>query len=145
MNLIYRLIKYLINQLLLNQEDRVEILLDFFPQANGNDWDLFIAGQRVQIIKQTQKGGILKLGTEVVAAKDGSLAALLGASPGASTAVTIMLKVLQVCSAVQSKKPLFRDRLRSLLPSLGTNVIDDVDSLNKKRARDNDLLGFNMD
>ena len=85
------LIKYLLSQLQLDHFDRINALKEFFPQANSDDWTLSIAGQRVQMVKMTKDGGKLKLGTEVVTSSDGSLAALLGASPGASTAVTIML------------------------------------------------------
>ena len=88
------LVSYLISQLSLSFEDRLEALKEFLPNAQGKDWSLSVAGQRVQIIKRTSSGGILQMGTEVVSASDGSLAALLGASPGASTAVTIMMEVL---------------------------------------------------
>ena len=86
-----------INQLRQSQEQRFDALRDFLPTARQDDWSLSVAGQRVQIIKRSKQGGRLQLGTEVVASGDGSLAALLGASPGASTAVTIMLEVLQRC------------------------------------------------
>jgi malate dehydrogenase (quinone) len=70
----------------------------FYPLAKAEDWRLEVAGQRVQIIKKDpKKGGVLQFGTELVAAKDGSLAALLGASPGASVTVSIMLELIEKC------------------------------------------------
>src|SRR5690606_16973439 len=94
-----KLTKYLIEQLMLNQEQRIEELREFIPNAKSEDWDVVIAGQRVQVIKDTEHGGkgTLQFGTEVVTAQDGSVAALLGASPGASTAVHVMLEILERC------------------------------------------------
>ncbi|MBE7197563.1 MAG: malate dehydrogenase (quinone), partial [Parafilimonas terrae] len=87
----FPLVEYLAGQLMLSDDDRIAALRDYFPKAKKEDWRLWQAGQRVQIIKRDpQKGGVLKLGTEIVNAKDGSIAALLGASPGASTAAPIM-------------------------------------------------------
>lgn len=92
------LTKYLIEQVLLSKEKRMEELREFIPNAKIEDWDLVVAGQRVQVIKDTEDGkGILQFGTEVISAADGSIAALLGASPGASTAVHVMLEVLNKC------------------------------------------------
>ncbi|MCY9026182.1 malate dehydrogenase (quinone), partial [Priestia megaterium] len=93
------LTKYLIQQVLLSNEKRVEELREFIPNAKSEDWDIVVAGQRVQVIKDTEAGGkgTLQFGTEVVSAADGSVAALLGASPGASTAVHVMLEVLEKC------------------------------------------------
>src|SRR5699024_11463685 len=89
---------YLISQLTLSNEERMEDLRQFVPNAKSENWEMVVAGQRVQVIKDTDKGkGTLQLGTEVITSEDGSLAALLGASQGASTAVDIMLDVLQRC------------------------------------------------
>lgn len=78
---------------------RMEELREFIPNAKSEDWDIVVAGQRVQVIKDTDAGGkgTLQFGTEVVSAAGGSIAALLGASPGASTAVHVMLEVLEKC------------------------------------------------
>lgn len=91
------LTKYLIQQVMLSHEKRMEELREFIPNAKSEDWDIVVAGQRVQVIKDTDAGGkgTLQFGTEVVSAADGSIAALLGASPGASTAVHVMLEVLE--------------------------------------------------
>jgi malate dehydrogenase (quinone) len=92
------LIKYLIDQVLQSSRHRFTTLQEFYPRANPVDWRLEVAGQRVQIIKPgPHRGGTLEFGTELVTAADGSLVALLGASPGASTAVAIMLQVIERC------------------------------------------------
>jgi len=94
----FDLTKYLIEQVTQSPEERFDMLKVYYPKASFDDWELLIAGQRVQIIKKDKnKGGVLKFGTELVVAPDRSLAALLGASPGASTAVSIMLEVVQSC------------------------------------------------
>src|SRR6185295_1021745 len=92
------LTKYLIKQARQSPEDRLNALREYFPQAHQEDWELVIAGQRVQVIKKDEEeGGILEFGTEVITAEDGSIAALLGASPGASTAVSIMVSLIKRC------------------------------------------------
>src|SRR5215212_93643 len=94
--------KYLIGQVLDSFEDQFDVLREYFPTAKQDDWRLEPAGQRVQIIKKhPTHGGILQFGTEVVSAADGSIAALLGASPGASTSVAIMLDLLKRCFGQQ--------------------------------------------
>lgn len=92
------LTRYLVGQAMLSEEAREALLRRYYPAANGDDWEVQVAGLRVQIIKSDGKGGgELKFGTEVVTSADGSIAALLGASPGASTAVSIMLELLSRC------------------------------------------------
>ncbi len=96
------LTRYLVGQALLSTEERVELLRRYCPSARDEDWEVQIAGLRVQIIKSDgHGGGELKFGTEVVTSADGSIAALLGASPGASTAVSIMLGLIERCFPVQ--------------------------------------------
>ncbi len=91
----FDLVKYLVDQVLQSDDDRMEALRTYVPQAKQEDWKLVTAGQRVQIIKNDEKeGGVLRLGTEVVTSADGSISALLGASPGASTAAPIMLELM---------------------------------------------------
>tara|TARA_Y100001968_G_scaffold42730_5_gene32817 strand:+ start:629 stop:2122 length:1494 start_codon:yes stop_codon:yes gene_type:complete len=136
------LVNYLLRQVRLDHYDRIEELKNFVPTAKGMEWKLSQAGQRVQIIKNTQKGGMLKMGTEVVSSKDGSLAALLGASPGASTAVTTMLKVLFSCWSEKMETEVWKERLVKLLPSFGKKINDDFSLLKKVRERNNDILGF---
>ena len=134
------LVKYLFNQIRLNEYDRLDSLQRFFPEASINDWDLSIAGQRVQIIKKTPKGGTLQMGTEVVCSSDGSLAALLGASPGASTAVSIMLEILNRCFTENMESVDWKNRLNLILPSClaGTDFL----SLKKTRERNDSLLNL---
>jgi malate dehydrogenase (quinone) len=92
------LTKYLVSEVMQSMEQRLDSLRRFYPEAKAEDWRLEVAGQRVQIIKKDpKKGGVLQFGTELVAAKDGSLAALLGASPGASVTVSIMLELIEKC------------------------------------------------
>lgn len=115
----FSLTKYLIQQVLLTKEKRMEELREFIPEARSEDWDMVVAGQRVQVIKETESGGkgTLQFGTEVVSAADGSIAALLGASPGASTAVHVMLEVLSKCfpDQMQSWEP----KIKEMIPSYG--------------------------
>lgn len=134
------LVRYLINQLRQSDSDRIEALKAFLPAARDQDWTLSVAGQRVQIIKRTSKGGRLQLGTEVVAAADGSLAALLGASPGASTSVTIMLEVLQRCFSARLATEAWQQRLQALLPSYGQDLSLDAELLHRSRERSDALL-----
>nr|WP_238309491.1 malate dehydrogenase (quinone) [Methylobacterium organophilum] len=122
----YPLVEYLAGQLMLSDEDRYQALREYFPNAKKDDWRLVQAGQRVQIIKRDpEKGGVLKLGTEVVSAKDGSIAALLGASPGASTAAPIMLNVLEKVFAQKVASPEWQAKIRQIVPSYGTKLNDD--------------------
>ncbi len=122
----YPLVEYLAGQLMLSDDDRLAALREYFPKARKEEWRLWQAGQRVQIIKRDKdKGGVLKLGTEIVSAKDGSIAALLGASPGASTAAPIMLKVLEKVFASKVSSPEWQAKLRQIVPSYGVKLNDD--------------------
>lgn len=114
------LLKYLIGQLMLTEADRVDALRDFAPSAKNSDWELDIAGQRVQVIRKKGKGGVLEFGTTVLAAQDGSMAGLLGASPGASTAVPAMLDVMQRCFG--DRYQAWLPKLTEIVPSLGTKL-----------------------
>ncbi len=113
---------YLIQQVMLSKEKRMEALRDFIPNAKSEDWDLLVAGQRVQIIKDTAAGkGRLQFGTEVISAADGSIAALLGASPGASTAVSVMLEVINKCFPEHVKA--WEPKLKEMIPSYGESLL----------------------
>jgi len=117
------LTRYLIQQVAQSPEDRFEALQAYFPEARIEDWHLAIAGQRVQVIKKDdEQVGILEFGTELVCAADGSLAALLGASPGASTAVTAMIDVLKKCFPNEMKSPEWKSVLKQMVPSHGTPI-----------------------
>ena len=122
----YPLVEYLAGQLMLSDEDRMNALKEYFPNAKAEDWRLWQAGQRVQIIKRDEAaGGVLKLGTEIVAAQDGSIAGLLGASPGASTAAPIMLSVLQKVFKDKVATPEWQAKLHQIVPSYGTQLNSD--------------------
>ena len=117
----YPLVEYLAGQLMLSDEDRLNALKEYFPNAKAEDWRLWQAGQRVQIIKRDEAaGGVLKLGTEIVASQDGTIAGLLGASPGASTAAPIMLSVLQKVFKDKVATPAWQEKLHQIVPSYGT-------------------------
>src|SRR5690606_18200974 len=112
------LTKYLIKEVMQKPVDRLASLREYFPNAKEEDWKLEIAGQRVQVIKKDeQKGGILQFGTEVITAADGSIAALLGASPGASTAVPIMIKLIERCFSGKLSASGWEARMREMIPS----------------------------
>jgi malate dehydrogenase (quinone) len=133
------LTRYLIEQVLQSPKDRLDALQEFFPAAELSDWRLLTAGQRVQIIKQDpSKGGVLQFGTEVVAAEDGSIAALLGASPGASTAVDVMLNILEKCFA--DRLPGWRKRLEEMVPSYGKKLADDPELYRTIRRKADETL-----
>jgi len=130
------LTRYLIGEVFQSHKDRVEALKNFFPDAREDDWTLQNAGQRVQIIKQLPDGsGKLEFGTEIVAAKDGTLAALLGASPGASTAANAMLNVLERCFAEKMEKGDWRERMKEMVPSYGQSLVNDEALLTRVRER----------
>lgn len=121
------LTKYLIEQIRQSPEDRLVALQEFIPGAQLEDWELEIAGQRVQVIKNDPvEGGILEFGTEIVTSADGSIAALLGASPGASTAVSIMLNLLQQCFPDKITSQVWVDKLKTMIPSYGQLLSDDA-------------------
>ncbi|MFJ6652778.1 malate:quinone oxidoreductase [Microbacterium sp. NPDC091313] len=115
------LIKYLVGELLKNHAQKVESLRQFMPTAKAKDWELLDAGQRAQVMKKDPKKiGVLQFGTEVVSAADGSIAGLLGASPGASTAVSIMLGLIKNCFPDRMAE--WEPRLRELIPSYGETL-----------------------
>lgn len=112
------LVGYLIGQLLASRSAKFAALQEFFPKADPDDWYKIVAGQRVQVIKKdARKGGVLQFGTEVVASGDGTIAGLLGASPGASTAVPIMLGLIEQC--FPHKLGEWNPRIRKMVPSFG--------------------------
>ena len=139
-----RLVGYLLQQLRQGPKERLASLRRFFPQVRPEDWRLAVAGQRVQIIKQEPgRGAQLKLGTELVATADGSLAALLGASPGASTAVTIMVDLLRRCFPQRFQGSNWSQRLAQLLPYDPVMASGDcADALNLCRQRCDSILGL---
>jgi malate dehydrogenase (quinone) len=115
------LIKYLVGELTKSKSAQFAALKDFYPNADPKDWKLIVAGQRAQVIKRLPDGsGTLQFGTEVVSSADGSIAGLLGASPGASTSVHIMLEVMSKSFAMQY--PSWEKKLKKIIPSLGIQL-----------------------
>jgi malate dehydrogenase (quinone) len=115
------LIKYLIGQVMLSDSDRLTALRQYVPDAKAEDWRLAIAGQRVQIIENTANGGgTLRLGTEIVTSEDGSISALLGASPGASTAAQAMIDLLAKVFPARMQTDSWQQKIKALIPSWGT-------------------------
>jgi malate dehydrogenase (quinone) len=136
------LTKYLISEVMQSHEDRMNSLREYFPQAISEKWTLADAGQRVQIIKKDgSNGGKLEFGTELVAAKDGSLAALLGASPGASVAVQAMIEVIERCMSDRLNAD-WKTQLKQWIPSYGESLIDNGELLKRTRKNTLSVLGL---
>jgi malate dehydrogenase (quinone) len=136
--------KYLLGQLLESSPDRLASLREFFPNAKQEDWRVEVAGQRVQIIKKDPAhGGVLEFGTELVSSADRSIVAMLGASPGASTAVWIMVHVLQLCFAEQLKAAGWAARLKEMIPSYGQSLIENPALCRQVRADTAAILRIN--
>ncbi|GGA34055.1 putative malate:quinone oxidoreductase [Paenibacillus physcomitrellae] len=137
----FQLTKYLVQQLMLSKEQRLEALREFVPNANGEDWELVVAGQRVQIIKDTEAGkGTLQFGTEVISAADGSIAALLGASPGASTAVSVMLEVIRRCFPQHLKE--WEPKIKEMIPSYGLSLSQHPELIQEIHTSTGEALGL---
>ncbi|XOK61156.1 malate:quinone oxidoreductase [Paenibacillus elgii] len=135
------LTKYLIQQVMLSKEQRMEELREFIPNAKSEDWDIVVAGQRVQVIKDTAAGkGTLQFGTEVISAADGSIAALLGASPGASTAVSVMLELVKRCFPQQLKA--WEPKIKEMIPSYGVSLLKNPELIEEIHTSTGRTLGL---
>ena len=135
------LTKYLFGELRKTKEERLASLLEYYPQADPDDWELITAGQRVQVIKKdSEKGGVLQFGTELVTHADGSLAALLGASPGASTAVPLMIRLLHECFPKRAAS--WQSRLKDLVPGYGVKLNDNPDLAEEILSHTAKVLGI---
>lgn len=135
------LTKYLIDQVRLTPDARLDALKAYYPAAKKEDWELAVAGYRVQVIKKDEEeGGVLEFGTEVVSAADGSIAALLGASPGASTAVSIMLGLMKRCFPQQATSSAWQQKLKQMIPSYGESLATDADLLRQVREHSSRVL-----
>jgi malate dehydrogenase (quinone) len=138
------LTKYLIEQLRLSPEDRLASLQEYVPLSKLGDWELKEAGQRVQVIKKDKdEGGVLEFGTEVVVSEDGTVAALLGASPGASTAAAIMMGMLSRCFKKESQSEAWQSKLKEMAPSFGMSLSKDENQLEMTRRRTALILELN--
>ncbi len=135
------LTKYLVTQVSMSFEDRMDSLRKFMKDAKDEDWEIKLAGQRVQIIKKDEyEGGKLRFGTEVVSSKDGSITCLLGASPGASTATAIILKVIQKAFPEIIETPEGLEKLKAIVPTWNTDVTEVLFKASLGKA--NEALGL---
>ncbi len=138
------LTKYLIEQVRQSPKDRMNALREYLPNAKSKDWKLERAGQRVQVIKKDEKeGGILEFGTEVINTEDGTLAVLLGASPGASTAVSIMVGLINKCFKDKVKTPEWNEKFKAMIPSYGQTLNDKPELLAEIRKNTAATLKLN--
>lgn len=137
------LTKYLIEQVLMSFEDKIEVLREFVINVNKKDWELVTAGQRVQVIKKNEEGGgTLEFGTEVIASADGTLAALLGASPGASTSVSIMLELMHKCFEDKMQSAAWLSKLEEMIPSYGQHLANNASLTHEIRKQTHTLLAL---
>ncbi|WP_039058729.1 malate dehydrogenase (quinone) [Enterobacter sp. Bisph1] len=142
----FSLVKYLVNQVLQNEDDRFDALREYYPLAQKEDWRLWQAGQRVQIIKrEAGKGGVLRLGTEVVSDKEGTIAALLGASPGASTAAPIMLELMEKVFPERFASEAWQTKLKQIIPSFGTELNGNIAAADEELRYTSEILGLKCD
>lgn len=133
--------KYLVGEVLKSDADRFALLREYFPRAAREDWREEVAGQRVQVIKKEGKhGGVLQFGTEIVSSADNSIVALLGASPGASTAASVMIDLIERCFADEIHNDGWGTRLKDIIPSYGQSLIDDAELCRRVRAHTADAL-----
>lgn len=139
------LTEYLIKQVSMGHSDRMEELRRFIKDAKAEDWELKVAGKRVQIIKRDkEQGGILEFGTDVVHSKDGSITALLGASPGASVAVHIMLEVIEIAFPEKLKQKEWQDKLTEMIPFWNKSIKDNPADFKKIQANSSEKLALNV-
>ena len=130
------LTRYLISEAMQSHSDRVKSLRNYYPNAKEEDWRLASAGQRVQIIKKCEQlGGKLEFGTEVVTSADGTLAALLGASPGASITAKIMIEVIERCFPDQMENKGWKEKIKEMVPSYQKSLIENEALLASIRNR----------
>lgn len=142
----FDLTRYLIGEALQSHSKRMQSLRKFYPQAQDSEWTLQSAGKRVQIIKHCDnKGGKLEFGTEIVSSADGSIAALLGASPGASVSVQAMINVIERCFKSELENPQWQQKLKALVPSYGESLVEDAQLLRQVRARTLKTLQLSAD
>jgi len=140
----FALEEYLVGQLLESSDTRFEALREFYPNAKEEDWKVEVAGQRVQIIKKDlTRGGILEFGTELIIGSDRSIVAMLGASPGASTAVWIMLQVIERSFTQKLKTGGWSSKLKQIIPSYGQSLIENATLCQQVRAETADVLKLN--
>lgn len=139
----FALVKYLVQQVMLTKKEHFDVLREFYPNVNPQNWMLEVAGQRVQIIKKDKaKIGVLEFGTEIVESADSSIVALLGASPGASTAVFIMINVINKMEPTGLLPSDWKAKMQSIIESYGDSLITNATLCNKVRAETAPILGL---
>jgi malate dehydrogenase (quinone) len=137
----WQLSEYLIAQVMISAAHQFDMLKDFYPHARQVDWTKAVAGQRVQIIKpDSEKLGVLEFGTELISSSDNTIAALLGASPGASTAAFIALEVLERCFAGQMHADGWTSKLKHIVPTYGVDLRQDADACFATRQKTASVL-----
>lgn len=135
------LVGYLGGEVFASREQQLATLREYYPNAKDADWRRITAGQRVQVMKRDpDKGGVLQFGTEIVTGADGTIAGLLGASPGASTAAPIMLTILERC--FPDRIAAWTPTITELVPSFGTDLNDDRSAARASMARTTSILGL---
>jgi malate dehydrogenase (quinone) len=138
------LTEYLIGQVIESEDARFAALREFYPNAKKEDWRPEVAGQRVQIIKKDPThGGMLEFGTELVVAADRSIVAMLGASPGASTAAWIMIQVIERCFVDKLKSGEWSAKLKQIIPSYGQSLVENAALGQRVRAETAAVLHIN--
>ena len=137
------LTRYLVKGALQSHKERVSALANFYADANENEWSLESAGHRVQIIKHCDdKGGRLEFGTEIITSKDGTLASLLGASPGASISVQAMIEVIERCFKKQVRTSDWKHKMKEMIPSYGETLDENLELLHATRTQTRKTLGL---
>ena len=139
----WKLFQYLIRESFQSKHARINLLRTFYPEAKEKDWSIKIAGQRVQIIKPNSLiSGKLEFGTEVIISKNKKIAALLGASPGASVAADSMIKVIEQCFSKKLLNSKFKKKMKEMIPSYGQNLITNKKLLERVRLSSHKNLGL---
>ncbi|MCQ1999112.1 malate:quinone oxidoreductase [Arthrobacter zhaoxinii] len=135
------LVKYLVTEVMKTREGKTQALQEFMPSAKTEGWDLITAGQRVQVIKKDpKKGGVLQFGTELITAADGSIGALLGASPGASTAPPIMINLLK--RAFPRQFGGWEPKIKEMIPGYGVKLNENEQLAAEIEADTTKVLGL---
>lgn len=117
------LVRYLVQQGTQSMGDRLDVLRVFYPGAQAKDWKLIDAGIRVQAIKKTDgQAGIVHYGTEVITDANRTISALLGASPGASVSVNIVLEVIKKCFPQLLASPEGHARMKAMIPTYDEDI-----------------------
>ena len=137
--------KYLLTEVTKTNKGRFKTLLSYYPDANIKDWKPIIAGQRVQVIKKDKGVPTIEFGTEVVVSENRNLAALLGASPGASTSVHIMLELMYKCFGTGKNWADFMYKLNSMVPSYGGPLSEDEELFHEVERNSNTFLKLDGD